>query len=202
MELLNVLYNFMGLVFVLGTIVSMGLSLTIKQITGPLRNIRFIIIGLLANFVIPPIFAVILIRVFALYEPLSIGLLLVSLAAGASIFSILEHSIELITPGVRWLLVGTVSLTLLSTALLTRTIQFPKEHARIYKLSRRVMIVSAFLVFLLGVSSLETIPLLAVVLAMLLAPVFSGFRVWLETLEGSTRSYAGLHIFQPWFCIK
>jgi BASS family bile acid:Na+ symporter len=73
----------MGLVFVLGTIISMGLSLTIAQITGPLRNVRFVIIALLANFVVPPILALILIRVFSLDEPLAVGLLLVSLAAGA-----------------------------------------------------------------------------------------------------------------------
>ncbi len=83
MELLNTLYNLMGLVFVLGTIISMGLSLTMKQIAGPLRNGRFVIIALLANFIIPPIAALILIRVFALDEPLAVGLLLVSLAAGA-----------------------------------------------------------------------------------------------------------------------
>jgi predicted Na+-dependent transporter len=83
MEILNTLYNLMGLVFVLGTIISMGLSLTIDQITGPLRNTRFVIIALLANFIIPPIVAFLLIRVFALDEPLAVGLLLVSLAAGA-----------------------------------------------------------------------------------------------------------------------
>jgi BASS family bile acid:Na+ symporter len=83
MELLNTLYNLMGLVFVLGTIISMGLSLTMSQITGPLRNGRFVIMALLANFVIPPIAALILIRVFGLDEPLAVGLLLVSLAAGA-----------------------------------------------------------------------------------------------------------------------
>ena len=83
MEILNTLYNLMGLVFVLGTIISMGLSLTMKQITGPLRNVRFIIIGLVANFVIPPSLAFTLIRIFALDESLAIGLLLVSLAAGA-----------------------------------------------------------------------------------------------------------------------
>jgi BASS family bile acid:Na+ symporter len=83
MELLNTLYNLMGLVFVLGTIISMGLSLTIAQITGPLRNVRFVIIALLANFAVPPILALILIRVFSLDEPLAVGLLLVSLAAGA-----------------------------------------------------------------------------------------------------------------------
>ena len=83
MDFLNTLYNLMGLVFVLGTIVSMGLSLTMAQITGPLRDVRFVIMALLANFVIPPIFAFILIRVFSLDESLAVGLLLVSLAAGA-----------------------------------------------------------------------------------------------------------------------
>jgi BASS family bile acid:Na+ symporter len=83
MEILDTLYNLMGLVFVLGTIASMGLSLTIAQITGPLRNGRFVIMALLANFVVPPIIAFILIRVFSLDEPLAVGLVLVSLAAGA-----------------------------------------------------------------------------------------------------------------------
>jgi predicted Na+-dependent transporter len=67
----------------LGTIISMGLSLTIAQITGPLRNVRFVIMALLANFVVPPILAFILIQVFSLDESLAVGLLLVSLAAGA-----------------------------------------------------------------------------------------------------------------------
>ena len=83
MELLNTLYNLMSLVFVLGTMASMGLSLTMQQITEPLRNARFVIMALLANFIIPPLLAFILIRVFSLDEPLAVGLLLVSLAAGA-----------------------------------------------------------------------------------------------------------------------
>jgi len=83
MELLNTLYNLMSLVFVLGTICSMGLSLTMKQITGPLRNARFVIIAVLANFVLPVILALILIQIFSLDESLAVGLLLVSLAAGA-----------------------------------------------------------------------------------------------------------------------
>jgi BASS family bile acid:Na+ symporter len=73
----------MGLVFVLGTIISMGLSLTMAQITGPLRNGRFVIVALIANFIIPPILALVLIQLFSLDESLAVGLLLVSLAAGA-----------------------------------------------------------------------------------------------------------------------
>jgi predicted Na+-dependent transporter len=83
MELLNTLYNLMSLVFVLGTMASMGLSLTMQQITGPLRNTRFVIVALLANFLVPPILAFLLIQLFSLDEPLAVGLMLVSLAAGA-----------------------------------------------------------------------------------------------------------------------
>ena len=83
MELLNTLYNLMRLVFVLGTICSMGLSLTMKQITEPLRSARFVIVALLANFVVPVILALILIQLFSLDDSLAVGLLLVSLAAGA-----------------------------------------------------------------------------------------------------------------------
>ena len=83
MEVLNTLYNLMGLVFVLGTIISMGLGLTVAEITKSLRNIRFVIMALLANFVVVPIAAFLLIRLFSLGESLAVGLLLVSLAAGA-----------------------------------------------------------------------------------------------------------------------
>jgi BASS family bile acid:Na+ symporter len=83
MEILNTLYNLMSLIFVLGTMISMGLSLTVAQVTGPLRNARFVVMALLANFVVVPVAAYVLIRVFSLDESLAIGLLLVGLAAGA-----------------------------------------------------------------------------------------------------------------------
>jgi len=81
-EILETLHNLMGLVLVLGTIASMGLSLTMKEITGPLRNACFVIVALVANFIVPPVAALLLIRIFSLDEPLAVGLMLVSLAAG------------------------------------------------------------------------------------------------------------------------
>jgi len=83
MELLTTLYNLMSLVFVLGTMISMGLSLTLKQVTDPLRNTRFVIMALLANFVLIPAAAYVLTLVIPLDEALVTGLVLVSLAAGA-----------------------------------------------------------------------------------------------------------------------
>ena len=83
MEFLTTLYNLFGLIFVLGTIISMGLGLTMVEITRPLRNVWFVLIALLANFVVAPLAAFVLIRLFGLSEPIAIGLLLVALAAGA-----------------------------------------------------------------------------------------------------------------------
>ena len=83
MEILNTLYNLMGMVFVLGTIISMGLSLTMKQITGPLRKCPFCGHSLVSQlYPFHPSRAFILIQVFSLDEPLGPPPL-VSLAAGA-----------------------------------------------------------------------------------------------------------------------
>lgn len=83
MEVLDILSNLVSLTFVLATIISMGLSLTLTQIIRPLRNPRFVMIALLANFVLVPAAAYILIWGFSLDEASTSGLLLVSLAAGA-----------------------------------------------------------------------------------------------------------------------
>jgi hypothetical protein len=47
----------------------------------------------------------------------------------------------------------------------------------------RAMIISALLILLLGFTSLETIPLMAAVILLMLAPVFIAFRSWVERLD-------------------
>ncbi|MCZ6528973.1 MAG: bile acid:sodium symporter [Chloroflexi bacterium] len=71
------------LVFVISSMLSMGLSLTTKQIIEPLRNTRLVVLALVANFVVVPIAAYVITLVLPLDEPISIGLILVSTAAGA-----------------------------------------------------------------------------------------------------------------------
>ena len=82
-EILDLLYNLMALIFVLGTMISMGLNLTVAQVTGPLRNLRFVIMALVINFLIIPAAAYILTLIIPMNEPLVTGLMLVALAAGA-----------------------------------------------------------------------------------------------------------------------
>ena len=71
------------LVFVVSSMVAMGLGLTLAQITAPLRNLRLVSLSLLANFVLMPAVAVALARLLRLDEPLGVGLLLLGAAAGA-----------------------------------------------------------------------------------------------------------------------
>ena len=55
----------------------------------------------------------------------------------------------------------------------------------------RAMIISALLILLLGFTSLETIPLMAAVILLMLALVFIAFRSWVERLDQVDGSKSG-----------
>ena len=69
--------------FVLSSMLAMGLGLTIHEILAPLRNVRLILLSLVANFVLMPLVAIALARLLRLDEALGVGLLLLGTAAGA-----------------------------------------------------------------------------------------------------------------------
>src|SRR5918994_625487 len=64
-------------VFVVSSTLSVGLALTVAQILAPLRNVRLVVLSLLANFVLAPIVAIGLARVLGLDEPLGMVVLMV-----------------------------------------------------------------------------------------------------------------------------
>ena len=82
-EILETLVQLSVLVFVVGSMFSLGLSLTIQQIIDPLKNARMVILALVANFVLVPALAYGLVILFNLDDTLSVGLILLSTAAGA-----------------------------------------------------------------------------------------------------------------------
>ena len=71
------------LVFVVSSMLAMGLSLTIGQIVEPLRDLRLVGKALLANFVLVPLLGYAILVVVPLSEAQSIGLILLATAAGA-----------------------------------------------------------------------------------------------------------------------
>jgi len=82
-EILLKALNVIILVFLVSTMLSVGLSLTVRQILGPLRNARLFISSLVACYILVPLIAIVVARLFALDEPLRFGLVLFSMAAGA-----------------------------------------------------------------------------------------------------------------------
>jgi bile acid:Na+ symporter, BASS family len=83
MELLAKAVPVALLVFVVSSMLAVGLSLTVAQILAPLRNARLVILALVANFVLMPLAALLIARVFRLDQPLGVALLLLGGAAGA-----------------------------------------------------------------------------------------------------------------------
>ena len=80
---MSTLQNLFTFAFVVTSMLSMGLSLTVSQILQPLRSTQLVIMALAANFVIVPAAAFALSRIIPLEEDVQIGLLLLATAAGA-----------------------------------------------------------------------------------------------------------------------
>jgi predicted Na+-dependent transporter len=82
-ELGDTLILILGLVFVVGSMMAMGLSLTVGKIVKPLKNWKFDVIMLLVNFALVPIVTIGLAAVISLPEDVKIGVIIMALAAGA-----------------------------------------------------------------------------------------------------------------------
>ena len=83
MEFLSTIVPVVMLVFVVSSVLAVGLSLTVSEILAPLGRGKLVALALLANFVLMPLAALVIARVFRLDQPLGIALLLLGAAAGA-----------------------------------------------------------------------------------------------------------------------
>jgi BASS family bile acid:Na+ symporter len=91
MEILSKAVPITMLAFVLSSMLSMGLSLTVGQILAPLRNYKLILLALVANFVLMPFAAFFIVRVLHLDQPLGIALFLLGTASGAPFLPLLAR---------------------------------------------------------------------------------------------------------------
>jgi BASS family bile acid:Na+ symporter len=72
-----------GLLFVVTSMLAMGMSLTVPRIVQPLKNARLVILALLANFILVPLLAFLLTRILPLEQSLQVRLIVLATAAGA-----------------------------------------------------------------------------------------------------------------------
>jgi predicted Na+-dependent transporter len=82
-DFLSAIAGISGLLFVVTSMLAMSLSLSLQQMTQPLKNVRLVILALLANFVLVPLLAYVITKVIPLDQSLQIGVILLGTAAGA-----------------------------------------------------------------------------------------------------------------------
>lgn len=91
MEILTKAVPITVLVFVVSSMLAMGLSLTVAQILAPLRNYKLIALAVLSNFVLMPLAAFAIARLLRLDQPLGIALILLGTASGAPFLPLLAR---------------------------------------------------------------------------------------------------------------
>jgi predicted Na+-dependent transporter len=82
-DIIKFVFNFTMIAFVIGYMVKLGLGLTLSQIIKPFKNIKMVILALVANFVVVPLFALAMVWVLPVSEGVRIGIILLSLGGGA-----------------------------------------------------------------------------------------------------------------------
>jgi low temperature requirement protein LtrA len=111
-----------------------------------------------------------------LHLPMTAGIV----ATGAAVFNVVAEVGEPLAPETRWLLVGAIAVTLISNAVLMRSIQIPEAYFQLYQRSGIATFISGGIILLLGFSGLNTIPLLTIVIILMLTPVLYGIAVWVH----------------------
>ncbi len=82
-EFLSDVLNIAVPVFAVSSMLAVGLTYTFGQIVDPLRDVRLVVLTLIASFVAVPLLAFGVIELLALDEPYEVGLILVGASAGA-----------------------------------------------------------------------------------------------------------------------
>jgi BASS family bile acid:Na+ symporter len=111
-ELVATLTNLFTLSFVVTSMFSFGLRLTLAEIIEPLRDVRLLLSTLAVNFLIVPLAALLLASLLGLDEDLRVGLILISMVAGAPLVpklaQIAKANIPFAVASTALLVVGTV----------------------------------------------------------------------------------------------
>ncbi|MEI6634227.1 MAG: bile acid:sodium symporter [Chlamydiota bacterium] len=90
-EIVKAIANSALLVFVVGSMLGAGLLLTVREILQPLRNARLVALALVANFILVPLLAWLILLAIPLDRPLRVGLILLSTAGGAPFLPVLAR---------------------------------------------------------------------------------------------------------------
>jgi low temperature requirement protein LtrA len=111
-----------------------------------------------------------------LHLPLQISIA----SVGAAILNVINHTGADLPDQAKFLLIGAISISLVSVSLLLHTVEKSDTEIRVHRIAGRITFAAAFIVWSLAFIHISTIPFLIILNVIMLAPVFFGFRIWLK----------------------
>jgi low temperature requirement protein LtrA len=113
---------------------------------------------------------------FFLHLPLVIAIA----AGGAAVLNTVEHAADDVPDAVRWLLVASLSVAVVSVAAIARTLEIRRRYAEIYRAAEVALVVSGLLSLGVGLTGWGAKASLTSMVVLLSAPVATGLMVWLK----------------------
>jgi low temperature requirement protein LtrA len=110
---------------------------------------------------------------------LHLPLVMAIAAGGAGVLNTVEHSAEPLPAAVRWLLVGSLAVAMITIMALTVVVAVRTEHSGAYRRVDIALVAAAALVVAVGLTDFGATASLVVAAVLLLAPVTAGLGVWL-----------------------
>lgn len=112
---------------------------------------------------------------------LHLPLVMAIAAGGAAVLGTVEHAADPLSGPLRWLLVGSLALAMVSVTLLTLTLETRRDYEPVYRVAERSMLLAAAAALLVGMARWEGKASLMAMVALLLGTVYTSLRVWART---------------------
>lgn len=109
---------------------------------------------------------------------LHLPLVVAMAAGGAGVLNTVEHAAEPLPDPVRWLLVGSLAMAVLSVALITWTLQARQAQPTMYRTAEAAMLITVVLSLAVGLTEWGAKAGLTSMVILLLVPVTAGMIVW------------------------
>ncbi|HEX6208986.1 MAG TPA: low temperature requirement protein A, partial [Actinomycetota bacterium] len=118
-----------------------------------------------------------------LWLNLHLPLVIAMAAGGAGVLNTVEHAGEPLPDAVRWLLVGSLAVALLSVAALTWTLEARRAQPRLYRTAEAAILLGGMLALAVGATEWGAKASLTAMVIVLLIPVAAGSIVWRRQTE-------------------
>jgi low temperature requirement protein LtrA len=120
-------------------------------------------------------------RFSQLWLYLHLPLVMAIAAGGAGVLETVGHAADVLPAAVRWLLVGSLAMAMVTVTALTLILETRHTHSEVYLVAERALLTGAAGAVAVGLTDWSAKTSLLVIVALLLGTIYTGLRVWART---------------------